>query len=556
MDKNTKYTQLLNGQIHSLKKENQYLEFKSNYQNADKLGRYISALSNGACLNHQDFGYLYFGIEDETLEVTGTSFDISKQKAKGNEALELYLRGMISPKINFTIEEFNYGNDNRFRIVVFKIPAAANEPTCYMGKPWIRVGSHTTEMTPYTEWMRAVYNTNIDWTAQIVEGAGLEDLDEDAVRLAREGYGQRFPDYAEILRTWDDTVFLDKAGLTQDGQITRAAMLLVGKPEKAYKLHHIAQMDWKCFQDGETFSQLFTIPFVRTTSELMLKIRNYRFKIYPHNSLIPAEIWKYDTRSILEGLHNCIAHQDYTRNERIVVTEEKDRLTFENAGNFYDGNYEQYVLGTKTPKRYRNPFLMKAMVNVKMIDSQGYGIHNLYVRQKERYLPMPDYDGTDDLHVTMHLPGSVIDENYSLILMENNDLNLTETILLDQIQKGKIPNEEAVTMLRKKKLVEGRRPHLFVAKKVAQKINQKVEYSRHKGLDSKSCESLLINSLRDHGQLTRQEIDKLLWQVLSDQLNEKQKKAKIGNLLSKLRMSGAISNSTSGNNSVWRLSDE
>ena len=556
MDKNTKYTQLLNGQIHSLKKENQYLEFKSNYQNADKLGRYISALSNGACLNHQDFGYLYFGIEDETLEVTGTSFDISKQKAKGNEALELYLRGMISPKINFTIEEFNYGNDNRFRIVVFKIPAAANEPTCYMGKPWIRVGSHTTEMTPYTEWMRAVYNTNIDWTAQIVEGAGLEDLDEDAVRLAREGYGQRFPDYAEILRTWDDTVFLDKAGLTQDGQITRAAMLLVGKPEKAYKLHHIAQMDWKCFQDGETFSQLFTIPFVRTTSELMLKIRNYRFKIYPHNSLIPAEIWKYDTRSILEGLHNCIAHQDYTRNERIVVTEEKDRLTFENAGNFYDGNYEQYVLGTKTPKRYRNPFLMKAMVNVKMIDSQGYGIHNLYVRQKERYLPMPDYDGTDDLHVTMHLPGSVIDENYSLILMENNDINLTETILLDQIQKGNIPNEEAVTMLRKKKLVEGRRPHLFVAKKVAQKINQKIEYSRHKGLDSKSCESLLINSLRDHGQLTRQEIDKLLWQVLSDQLNEKQKKAKIGNLLSKLRMSGAISNSTSGNNSVWRLSDE
>lgn len=556
MDKNTKYTQLLNGQIHSLKKENQYLEFKSNYQNADKLGRYISALSNGACLNHQDFGYLYFGIEDETLEVTGTSFDISKQKAKGNEALELYLRGMISPKINFTIEEFNYGNDNRFRIVVFKIPAAANEPTCYMGKPWIRVGSHTTEMTPYTEWMRAVYNTNIDWTAQIVEGAGLEDLDEDAVRLAKEGYGQRFPDYAEILRTWDDTVFLDKAGLTQDGQITRAAMLLVGKPEKAYKLHHIAQMDWKCFQDGETFSQLFTIPFVRTTSELMLKIRNYRFKIYPHNSLIPAEIWKYDTRSILEGLHNCIAHQDYTRNERIVVTEEKDRLTFENAGNFYDGNYEQYVLGTKTPKRYRNPFLMKAMVNVKMIDSQGYGIHNLYVRQKERYLPMPDYDGTDDLHVTMHLPGSVIDENYSLILMENNDINLTETILLDQIQKGNIPNEEAVTMLRKKKLVEGRRPHLFVAKKVAQKINQKVEYSRHKGLDSKSCESLLINSLRDHGQLTRQEIDKLLWQVLSDQLNEKQKKAKIGNLLSKLRMSGAIFNSTSGNHSVWRLSDE
>ena len=76
---------------------------------------------------------------------------------------------------------------------------------------------------------------------------------------------------------------------------------------------------------------------------------------------------------------------------------------------------------------------MKAMVNLKMIDSQGYGIHNLYVRQKERYLPMPDYDGTDDTHVTMHLPGAVIDENYSLILMENHDISLTEAVLLDQV---------------------------------------------------------------------------------------------------------------------------
>lgn len=47
---------------------------------------------------------------------------------------------------------------------------------------------------------------------------------------------------------------------------------------------------------------------------------------------------------------------------------------------FFDGDYNQYVLGEKTPKRYRNPALMKAMVNVKMIDSQGYGIHNLFLR--------------------------------------------------------------------------------------------------------------------------------------------------------------------------------
>lgn len=146
-------------------------------------------------------------------------------------------------------------------------------------------------------------------------------------------------------------------------------------------------------------------------------IRNYRFKIYPHNSLIPAEILKYDPRSVLEGMHNCILHQDYVRNERILVIEDNEKLTFENAGGFFEGDYEEYIMGQKTPKRYRNPFLAKAMDNVKMVDSKGYGIHNLFVRQKERYLPMPDYEGTDDSHVVMHLPGRILDEKYSIIFM-------------------------------------------------------------------------------------------------------------------------------------------
>ena len=35
MDKNQKYTKLLKGQISILQKENRYVEFKSNYQEAD-----------------------------------------------------------------------------------------------------------------------------------------------------------------------------------------------------------------------------------------------------------------------------------------------------------------------------------------------------------------------------------------------------------------------------------------------------------------------------------------------------------------------------------------
>lgn len=551
MDVNQKYTSQLNEQIAKIGKECRYLEFKSNYQEVDKLGRYISALSNGACLDHQDFAYLYFGVDDDTLEIKGTTFDSAKVKAVGNEALELYLRRMVVPKVNFSIIEFMY--EGKRRVVLFKIPAAVNEPTTYKQKPYIRVDSHVTDLTPYVDWMRQIYTSQIDWSAQIVEDATLEDLDPEAIQLARAGYKLRYPDFAEAMETWDDVTFLDKAHLSQDGQITRTALLLVGKSEKVHKLHHISQIVWKCFQDGEVFGDIYTIPYIKATTALMSRIRNYRFKIYPQDSLIPAEVWKYDTRSILEGLHNCIAHQNYLQNERIIVTEDKDKLTFENAGGFLEGDYTQYIFGTKTPKLYRNPFLMRAMVNLKMIDSQGYGIHNLFVRQKERFLPMPDYNGTDDSHVVMHMYGTVIDENYSLLLFANQNINLTEAVLLDQVQRDKPIGDEAIKELRKKHLIEGRKPHLFVSKHIAQRTDKKVEYSMHKGLDSKSCERLLVDSLKDHGVLTRGEIDKLLWNVISDQLDDTQKKTRIGNILRKLRNDGIIQNETKGNVSNWSL---
>ncbi len=339
---------------------------------------------------------------------------------------------MISPKITFEIDDFLF--EGKLRIVVFVIPATAKEPTCYM-KPYIRVDSHVTELTPYTDWMREICMTDIDWSAQIIEEAAIDSLDPAAILEARKGYKERFPQLATESDSWSDEVFLDRAKLTINGHITRTALLLVGKEESVHYLNHIAQIVWKCFQDGKTFGAIFSIPFLLSTTKVLNSIRNYRFKIYPQNSLIPAEVWKYGTNIILECMHNCIAHQNYASNARVVVTEDPDQLSFENAGGFYEGTYEDYILGKKTPEHYRNPFLVRAMVNMKMIDTQGYGIHTMFQKQKERYLPMPDYDDSTQSKVVLRLPGSIIDENYSKMLMERQDLSLSETVLLDRAQK-------------------------------------------------------------------------------------------------------------------------
>jgi ATP-dependent DNA helicase RecG len=65
--------------------------------------------------------------------------------------------------------------------------------------------------------------------------------------------------------------------------------------------------------------------------------------------------------------------------------------------------------------------------------------------------------------------------------------------------------------------------------------------------------ALLLDSLKDHNSLTKQEIVNLLWDVLSDQLDDKQKMNKIDNILRKIREDGKIVNETVGNKSVWSL---
>jgi ATP-dependent DNA helicase RecG len=540
--------QRLNRLIALSGKECRWLEFKSNHQDPYHLGKYISALSNGACLDNQDFGYLYFGVEDNTLELQGTTFEPLKTKAKGNQDLELFLRQYISPKINFTIEEFHAPDSKRF--VVFVIPAAKGEPTKFQGTPYVRVDSSVTELTPYVDWVRQIYNSTIDWSAVIVPEATIADLDEDAIAVARKGFYERFPDKAETAKAWDDATFLDKAKITINGNITRTALLLLGKEEATHYLGHIAQIVWRLRTPTENAGNIFTIPFLLSTSKLNDSIRNYRIKIFPNNSLIPAEVWKYDNKTVLEAMHNCIAHQDYLRNERIVVTEETDQLVFENAGSFFDGDYEQYIEGKKTPKKYRNSFLANAMVNLKMIDTQGYGIHEMFMRQRERFLPMPDYDRSDPTRVKLIVPGHVIDAHYSLLLMERADLNLTTAVLLDSVQKKKPIGDKAITKLRKLKLIEGRKPNVFISQRIAGITHQEAEYTDMKGLDDKYYQDLIIEALTQHGKLKRADINKLLLNKLPSILSQEQKLSKIGNMLTKLRRNNIIFNDKER---YWRL---
>ncbi len=110
--------------------------------------------------------------------------------------------------------------------------------------------------------------------------------------------------------------------------------------------------------------------------------------------LVQREVEKYDQRSVLEAMHNCIAHQDYPESSLISVVERPDRIEFTNADSFYEGEPDNYAISGHVLMRYRNPMLVQAMAQLNMIDLLRYVIEQMNRSQAERYLPLPDLTTT------------------------------------------------------------------------------------------------------------------------------------------------------------------
>ena len=529
--------------------EDEVVEFKKAENNFDfdDLGKYFSALSNEANLRDKGFAWLVFGVHDKTREVLGTSY---KNSMKSLQKLKQDLSQHTTD--NNTFRDIYELEVEGKRVLMFQIPAAPRGiPMAWQGHFYARRGESLAalDMNKYEEIRRQTVNE--DWSKQIADGATIADLDEKAIMKAREGYKEHYPNQKKEVDSWSDEVFLNKAKITIDGNITHAAILLLGKPESLHFINHIGEIVWR-LAGKDNVGQVFTIPFLLTTTEVMHKIRNYPFKIFPKNSFLPGEGMKYDSEVILEALHNSIAHQDYLENQRIIVIERENELEFRNCGGFFDGTYEDYITGERIPRKYRNQFLAQAMANIKMIDTEGFGIHKMFVSQKERWLPMPDYDKSDNDNVVLTLPGNVIDENYSLMLLENTNIDLTTAVLLDKVQKGKPISENAVKMLRKEKLIEGRKPHLYVSKFIAKATDKQVEYTLKKGFNDAECQEWILKALNDHKVLSRKQINELLWNKLPIDFTEDQKIGKIGNLLTKLRKKGII---YTDEKRLWHLSE-
>lgn len=501
---------------------------------------YVSAIAN------MDGGDLVIGVHDKTLEIVGTdTYNYDKQKA----ILRLTERCVNLSTEDLYIDEFITDDTNR-KVWVIHIPKhLPKRPVFAHNKAWQRIEDSLVEMT--TERMSTILDEPIfsetDWSAQIVSDATIDDLDEVAIAKARMMFKKvhsRIPE-AEV-NAWTVETFLSKCGIMKNGGITRAAIILLGKYESAFKLRPaVVQVTWTRRDEKQDVVDYehFTVPFILTVDEILSKIENLTMREMPGGTLFPDTMKQYDDYTIREALHNCIAHQDYTMQQRINFVENPTYLYYSNAGSFIPSTLENALTNEEPQAYFRNECLCRAMVDFNMIDTVSRGIKKMFNEQWRRHFPMPDYEiDAKNRKVSVRIYGNEINKQYTNLLKTNDSLTLWDCISLDAVQKGRTIHEDVAQNLLNRGLIEGEAPNYTISLGIAKATNQLQGYTKQKGLDKEKMKQMILQYLKNAGTdgAKRDSIYEYIKDVMPQVKTHEQQLRLLGDILSALSVDKLI----------------
>lgn len=529
----------------------EFKEAKSNFSFND-IGKYFSALGNEANIRGLNEAWLIFGITNDK-QIKGTNY-----RKDGNlQSLKREITSGTNEKLTF-YDIYDIEIDNN-RIVAFQIPPAIpGIVTTWNGASYARENESLVPL-PMNKIDLIRSQVGRDWSKEILPEATIDDLDPKAVAYARKMFIRREENRdgaADIIDKLSDIEVLNKAGLTFKGQITRTALLLLGKKESSFYFDgFVPRITWTLYNADKSVKayEHFDMPLLLAVDKVYGKIRNEKYRyIAGQSTLFPEEVDQYNPNLVKEIINNCIAHSDYRLRGKINVEEYEDHLVFINEGAFIPETVEQALEPGYKPPYYRNAFLCNAMVNMYMIDTNSMGIPMIYEIQKDKCFPLPTFDLETPNRVIVTVYGKVMDSNYTQLLHANGDLDLRTVFLLDQVQKKKTISKDDFTQLKSRNLVEGRYPNIFVSYKIAKAVGDKASYVRQKGLDEEVCIQLILSTLK-LGPAKKADLYAVLKDALPDVLSEEKKSKKLSNLLQKMKKDEFIDVRGIGINSEWYI---
>ena len=491
------------------KGETDTVEFKS-WVNAKNQREIISlAVDELIAFANCKGGTVYFGVEDNPIEVTGCDKNYDSQRII--EAIYDKTR----PSLFTEIEDFEY---NGKLIIAISVKSDGKIYTTTDGRCLKRLGKNSKPL--YPDELSNVYSSiqNPDFSGRIISESTLDDVNRLEVYRLKEKL--RIRDSKSTLPDLDDNDFLRDLQLTKfDGDVERltvAGLLFVGKDASIQRmlpqaeviyLHYSANNleEYDARLDLKT-SLITIIDKITERIEAYGKIENVQI------GLFRLEIEEFPERVFQEALFNALSHRDYQSNAAVYVKQYPDRLVIENPGGFLDGITENNII--THPSVPRNKLIAETLQNLKYVQRTGQGVDIMFKDMVSLGKPYPRYKSFNDA-VSLTIYNAIDNTEFVKFIVEIQEKNseimsLAEMMILrdlidnrkeslsvlsNTVQKSLDETKKSCNKLIANGLIEIVGKEYMLTAKVYEVLKSDIEYTRDKTIQYIKAKNMIIDYL-------------------------------------------------------------
>jgi predicted HTH transcriptional regulator len=397
--------------------ERNCVEFKHNLEHKEKIGQLISALSNAARIEQQDYAYIIWGIEDGTKKILGTTFNPETKKV-GNQVFLLWLTNMLQPRLAF---DFRTVNHPEGRLVLLEIPAAISTPVEFDKTAYVRIGSATPRLSEYPEHFAKLINNLRPYNWEKAMAKSFVTSDDVLKLLDYTSYfkltEQNLPDNKRGILERLSADNLIKKDVGGHWNITNLGAILFAENLDNFETSLSRKGIRFVAYDGDNRASMIKqrIDGKRGYSRAFDGVVSYINNLLPVNEHIGSTRREkqllFPEIAIRETIANALIHQDMTISGSGPLVELfNTRLEITNPGK----SLVQTDRMIDLPPRSRNEALASLMRRMKMCEEQGTGLDKVIISVEINQLPPPKFQEMDEaMRVILFAPRSFADMTVS-----------------------------------------------------------------------------------------------------------------------------------------------
>lgn len=454
-------------------------------------------------------GTVYFGVEDNPIEVTGCDRNYDSQRI---------IEGIYDktrPSLFTEIEDFEY---NGKLVIAISVKSDGKTYTTTDGRCLKRLGKNSKPL--YPDELSNVYSSiqNPDFSGRVISESTLDDVNKLEVYRLKEKL--RVRDSKSTLPDLDDNDFLRDLQLTKfDGNVERltiAGLLFVGKEVSIQRMLPQAEVIYLHYSANnlEEYDARLDLktPLINIIDKLTERVQTYGKIENVQIDLFRLEIEEFPERVFQEALLNALSHRDYQSNAAIYVKQYPDRIVIENPGGFLDGITENNII--THPSVPRNKLIAETLQNLKYVQRTGQGVDIMFKDMVSLGKPYPRYKSFNDA-VSLTIYNAIDNTEFVKFIVETQEKNseimsLAEMMILrdlmdnrkeslsvlsDTVQKSLDETKKSCNKLITNGLIEIVGKQYMLTAKVYEVLKSDIEYTRDKTIQYIKAKNMIMDYL-------------------------------------------------------------